>query len=240
MEKIKVLIVEDQLLIAEDIASRLEKHDLEIAGTCSSGEEAIASIEYIFPDLILMDINLSGTLDGIATAKAIQDKHDIPIIYLSELVDSKTVDRAKKTLPAAYLSKPFHEADLIRAIDLAFHNARARKQAIPSALNNFVFLRTDNQSYLKLAMEDILYLEADRAYCSLVCVKGVKYTLASSMSHVLNQLNSRDFMKVHRSFTVNINKITAFDGNLIKLGTLEVQMSKEFKNELMSRLKFIK
>ncbi|HEY9046838.1 MAG TPA: LytTR family transcriptional regulator DNA-binding domain-containing protein [Ohtaekwangia sp.] len=239
MEKIKVLIVEDQLLIAEDIASKLVKHSLEVAGTCGSGEEAIEMVEDIAPDLILMDINLSGAMDGISTARVILDKYDVPIIYLSEYVDTKTIDRAKKTMPAAYLSKPFQEADLIRSIDLAFSNARAKREHQSPWVKDHVFLRSKNQ-YIKLHLEDIIYLEADRSYCYIVTEQEV-HTMTTSMNHVYEQLNNRDFMKIHRSFVININKITALDGNIVRLGgEKQVQMSKDYRDELMSRLKFIK
>ncbi|HEY9007202.1 LytR/AlgR family response regulator transcription factor [Ohtaekwangia sp.] len=238
MEKIKVLIVEDQLLIAEDIAARLTRHSLEVAGMCRSGEEAIEMVEDITPDLILMDINLSGAMDGISAARAIIDRYDVPIIYLSEYVDSKTIDRAKKTMPAAYLSKPFQEADLIRSIDLAFSNARAKRAQQPAFIKDHVFLRSKNQ-YVKLNLDDIIYLEAGRSYCSIITSTEV-YTMTTSMNHVYEQLNSRDFMKIHRSFVINVNKITALDGNTVRLGEKQVQMSKDYRDELMGRLKFIK
>jgi len=107
MEQIKVLIVEDKLLIAEDIAAKLRKHNLDVIGIHDRGEDALAGLDEGLPDLILMDINLAGELDGIETARRIQEKHVIPIIYLSDYTDSNTVNRAKQTLPANFLSKPF-------------------------------------------------------------------------------------------------------------------------------------
>jgi DNA-binding LytR/AlgR family response regulator len=240
MEKIKVLIVEDKLLVAENIASILKKHLLEIAGICDSGEEAIHLVEYKRPDLILMDIELAGALDGISTAKLILDKHLIPVIYLSDYTDQNTVDRAKKTTPANYLSKPFQEMDLIRAIDIAFYNANTAHQIQnKSLLNEHVFLRTDNQSYVKLSYESILYLEADRAYCNIV-TEEKNFKMSISMNHIHEQLNNKQFVKVHRSHVINASKISALEGNMIHIGKHKVQMSKEFKECLMDRLKIIK
>jgi chemotaxis response regulator CheB len=98
MEKIKVLIVEDKLLIAEDVAARLEKHSMEVVAICSSGEEAIEKAKNKNPDLILMDIELAGAMDGISAAQSILQHQFIPVIYLSDYTDNKTLERAKKTL----------------------------------------------------------------------------------------------------------------------------------------------
>jgi DNA-binding LytR/AlgR family response regulator len=238
MEKIKVLIVEDKLLIAEDIAQRLEKHSLEVVATCSSGEEAIDKAKSKNPDLILMDIELAGALDGISAAQIISKQLAIPIIYLSDYTDNKTLDRAKKTQPANYLTKPFNEADLIRAIDLAFSNAKH----IPAAGNRLArpaFVRTESQVYTKLNLEEILYLEADRSYCKVITDTRT-FTLSTSMNNVYEQLNHEDFVKVHRSYIVNVSRITSLDGNSIKMGEIEIQMSKEYRDDLMGLLKIIR
>jgi DNA-binding LytR/AlgR family response regulator len=239
MENIKVLIVEDKGLVAESIASVLRNHSLEVVGMCATGEEAIQIVNKSKPDLVLMDIELAGALDGISTAKIIQTDHSIPVIYLTDFTDQKTVDRAKKTLPANYIAKPFHEADLVRAIDIAFHNANATTAVQEKPLlARCVFLRTDTQVYIKLAYQEILYLEADRAYCTIV-TDNKNYKLASSMNRVHEQIDNKDFVRVHRSYVVNINRITSLDGNMIKIDGHKVQMSTDLRDELMGRLKFI-
>ena len=240
MEKIKVLIVEDKLLIAEAIAGQLRKNSLDVIGICSTGEEAIQFATEKQPDLILMDIELSGAIDGISAAKLIQEKQSLPIIFLSDYKDEKTLERAKKVQPANYITKPFLEVDLIRAIDLAFSNSQHQKAATsqnPSYKN--IFLRTENQTYIKLAIHEILYLEAGRAYCKIMTDKK-SFTLATSMNHVLAQLPGSDFIQVHRSYCVNINRITSIDGNTIKIDNHEIQMSKESRENLMSLVKIIK
>src|SRR5688500_7278234 len=127
MVKIKVLIVEDKLLVAEGISTILTKNDMEVVQICDTGEEALLLAESNTPDLILMDIELAGALDGISTAQMIQQKRAIPVIYLTEFTDDRTVARAFKTLPKNYLAKPFREDDLIRAINLAFTTANAEQ-----------------------------------------------------------------------------------------------------------------
>jgi DNA-binding LytR/AlgR family response regulator len=235
---IKVLVVEDNAIVAEDIAAKLRKHDLTVTGICSSGEEAVEAAQIDPPDLVLMDIKLSGRIDGITSATIIKKAKDLPIIYLSDFTDNKTIERAKKTFPENYLSKPFAEVELIRAIDLAFHNFSHRgspKQESPE----FIFLRTDSQAYVKITVGEILFLEAERAYCKVVC-KTKAYTMSTSMNHVYDQISSPDFIKVHRSFIININNIQQFEGNMVKVGGTEITMNKEGKEALAARLKFIK
>lgn len=238
MEKIKVLIVEDKLLFAEDLASKLKKHSLEVIGSCRSGEEAIVVAQEQNPDLILMDIHLEGAMDGISAAAIIHEHQFIPIIYLSDYTDGNTVERAKKTKPANYLSKPVHESDLIRAIDIAFTNAK--ELPVKNVRTTpYVFLKAENQKYVKFAYDDILFLEAGRSYCKVVTVTG-EFIMSNPMNHIHDQLNHRDFLRVHRSHIVNINKIDSLDGNVIKIGDHEIQMSKEYRDELMGMIRVVK
>ncbi len=239
MEKIKVLIVEDKVLTAEDIATRLRKHAMEVIGICASGEEAVETAVEKKPDLILMDVQLAGKMDGITAAQTILQSQDVSIIYLSDLADPRTLERAKKTQPANYLTKPFNEADLVRAIDLAFSNANARKHAGRASMSESIFLRVDNQVFVKLITDDILYLEADRAYSTLVTTTK-KFKLSTSMNHIHAQLNNTDFIRVHRSHIINVNRITELEGNVIKLGAYEIQMGKEYRENLMNVLKIVK
>lgn len=240
MNPIKVLIVEDKVIVAESIATVLRNHSLDVVGICDTGEEAIRLVKTNPPDLVLMDIELAGALDGISTAKMIQEDHQVTIIYLSDYTDQKTVNRAKKTMPANYLSKPFTDVDLLRAIDIAFYNANAQGgESKPSLLRGHVFLRTDSQIYVKLAFSEIIYLQAQRSYCDVV-TENRTYSLSKSLNHVSDQIQNKDFVRVSRSTVVNVNKITALNGNIIKMGDKEVLMSKELRDSLLLRFKFLK
>lgn len=238
MEKISVLVVEDVSLVAEDIAAKLAKNGITVTGIFSTGEEAIDSLESKIPDLVLMDIHLGGALDGIATAKIIQEQLEVPIIYLTDLVDKGTLDRAKKTFPAHYLAKPFNEADLVRSIELAFSNWQGMGKYSKNILRNHIFVKTD-QSHVKLSYDDIIYLEAGRSYCNIVTENG-KILQTNPMNYVLDQIGHKDFIRVHRSHVINVNKITEIEGNVIKLGKHTVEMSKGMREELIGKLKFLK
>ena len=115
---IKVLIVEDEMIIAANTSLQLTNLGYEVSGIVSRGEEVLIHIKDSLPDIILLDIQLKGELDGIETAHQVQEHFDIPIIYLTSNVDDANFERAKKTNPYAFISKPFKKLDLAHAIDL--------------------------------------------------------------------------------------------------------------------------
>lgn len=124
MEKIKILVVEDESIIAADIAMSLQGMGYEVIPTVSSGNKAIMKIEENRPDLILMDIVIKGEMDGIETAEQIGEQFQIPIIFLTAYADKKTLERAKKTGPFGYITKPFEEVDLRVAVEIGLYKAK--------------------------------------------------------------------------------------------------------------------
>lgn len=238
MSKIKVLLVEDSALIAEDVASKLRRHGFEVAEIFDKGEDALEYLKKNQPDLVLLDIKLAGALDGISTGFIIQSTYSLPIIYLSDLSDRETLHRAKKTRPSNYLTKPFNEADLIRAIDLAFSNFISQVPPATAARPDHIFVKNDT-AFERILLKDILYLHADRAYCNIVTEQKT-YVQAVSMNHVFDQISSSDFIRIHRSHVVNVHKVTAIEGNMVKVGNHTLEMSKSMRDELIGRLTFLK
>ncbi len=128
MNKARILIVEDESLIALEIETRLQKYGYEICGKAISSEDAISIALNQKPDLILMDVMIKGKLDGIQTAEEINKHDSIPIIYLTAFVDQKTLDRAKETAPFGYLTKPIQERDLRSTIEMALHKSQIENE----------------------------------------------------------------------------------------------------------------
>lgn len=112
MIKPKILIVEDETIVALDIKSAIKKMGFDVTNTVTNHDDALFSVKHDRPDFIIMDINLDNSLDGIHTAEDIQKISNIPIIYLSAFCDDTTINRAVKTNPLAYLSKPFKREEL--------------------------------------------------------------------------------------------------------------------------------
>ena len=114
MTPIKILIVEDEMIIATRISMHLEKLGYEVSGIIPRGKEAIAHCREAPPDILLLDINLKGQMDGIETATVLQQEMRIPMIYLTANSDDATFQRAKSTSPEAFISKPYNRQDLER------------------------------------------------------------------------------------------------------------------------------
>ena len=119
MTDFRIFIVEDEAIVANDIAETLRSLGYSIAGTAKSGEIAIEKVSETNPDLILMDIHLAGELDGVRTAGEIHKTRNIPIIYLTAYADKELLDRAKQTEPYGYIIKPYDERDLQSVIEMA-------------------------------------------------------------------------------------------------------------------------
>ena len=129
MAQTQILIVEDEPIIARDLEETLRHLGYDVAGIASSGEEAVRKVEEQRPGLVLMDIVLRGSMDGIETTAWIQARCDIPFVYLSAYSDSEILKRAQKTYPDGYLIKPFTDHELAVAIEMAFFHHETNQWA---------------------------------------------------------------------------------------------------------------
>lgn len=119
-----IYIVEDEAIIAMELADQLELLGYEVLGTAAWGEKALAAMEVQLPDIVLMDINLSGEINGIETARRLRNRHNIPVVFLTAFSDASLVNQARKTSPFGYLVKPFEACDLSAALQLALSEHR--------------------------------------------------------------------------------------------------------------------
>src|SRR3954464_1158463 len=116
MEKYKVLIVEDELIIAEDIKDILEHASYEVIGMAASGKEAIQLVSEVMPDILLIDISIKGNMDGIQLANTIREQFNLPFIYITSYTNKSILERAKLTKPYGYIVKPYKEQDVLIAV----------------------------------------------------------------------------------------------------------------------------
>lgn len=240
MHKIRILIVEDEMLIAANIAMQLENYGYEIVGIIPRGEEALKVVANEQPDLVLMDINLKGEIDGIQTAIAMQKTGKIPVIYLTANTDDAHFNRAKATNPYAFISKPFKKLDLQHAVELAVErilreNNEPKTEQNKLVLDDRIFVK-QNDLMCKILISDILYLEADRNYCQ-VYTKDKNYLLVNTLRNMEDKLPAETFQRIHRSFIVNLNFVNEFNHSNITVGSKILPLSKELRPELMARLR---
>ncbi|MES2772886.1 MAG: response regulator transcription factor [Bacteroidota bacterium] len=131
MPEIKILIVEDEPLIAEDIAAILEKNGLSLSAIVYNKTDALHELAHNAPHIALLDINLNGGMEGIDIANAINQSHHFPFLFITSYSDKITLELAKHTQPAGYIVKPFNEAGLYSAIEIALYN-HAQKTGLQS------------------------------------------------------------------------------------------------------------
>lgn len=168
MNKTSILVVEDESIVALDIEDRLTKMGYTVAGSTGSGEEALAAAAAYLPDLVLMDIHLKGSMDGIRAAAEIRSRFHLPVIFLTAYSEEKTLERAKQAEPFGYILKPFKERDLKSAIELALYKHRSEMQL--RRMNRlFNTLNQIGQSIMRIGNREDLLSEV----CRLVVDQGV-------------------------------------------------------------------
>ncbi|KPK86545.1 MAG: hypothetical protein AMS27_04820 [Bacteroides sp. SM23_62_1] len=240
MSTIKILIVEDELIIAEDISLELENLGYEVIGIATNYDEATVLFKNHHPDVILVDILISGEKDGIDLARTIRKKEDVPIIFLTSHADKGTVERAKQVNPDAYLVKPFERADLFAAIEIAFFNYVNKKPAEKSDMiveekNNFVlkdsiFIKKD-YLLIKVRFDEIKWLKAEGNYIELYC-PDKKHLVRSSMREFLAKLPAALFVQTHKSYAVNLSHIDSIDHSTVYIGKEEIPIGRTFVDHL--------
>lgn len=239
-EKVRILIVEDDMIIAANISLQLTKLGYEVTGIETKGEAAIAHAKENTPDILLMDVNLRGKLDGIATAAAIQKSHDVPIIYLTANTDEATFGRAKSTHPYAFLSKPLNAVQLQRTIALVVEQLKEKEGLMEKCtepievLEDRIFVR-HNGKMTRLLLNDILYIEADRNYCNITTTAN-HYVLTVTLKTIAEKLNQVQFLRVHRSYMVNISKLDAVGESHLEINRKVIPFGKSYRELLMRRL----
>ena len=162
-----ILIVEDDGVIALQIRELLEKNGYRVSGTPAYGEEAIAMVEKDPPDLVCMDIGLMGKIDGIETARRIQERFAVPIIYLTAYSDDKRLARAKETAPYSYLLKPFNDREVLASVDMALHRHKVDQELRESMERYQAIVDNAADSIVLASCENGKIVEANPAFISL-------------------------------------------------------------------------
>ena len=240
---IKILVVEDEMLIGAKISMLLTNLGYEVIGILPRGEDALVQVEENKPDIIVLDINLKGKIDGIETATILQQKN-IPVIYLTANSDDATFNRAKLTRPTAFISKPFKQLDLQRAIELTIiHLAEADPSAVkpievqeeqPFILIDRIFVRY-NGKMIKIMLTDILYMEADRNY-SRIFTTQKEFMLSVTLKYIEEKLRIPFFLRIHRSYLVNMLYIDQVLESDVMITNKAIPLGAGMREKLMQRM----
>lgn len=239
-KKASILIVEDDMIIAANISLQLNNLGYEVLGIVTRGEEALDFVKKNVPDILLLDINLKGKMDGIETAKQIEKIKAIPVIYLTANADEATFNKAKITKPKAFITKPFNKLNLERTIALVADQCIAQVldtvEPTPDLdiLNDRIFIRHKGQM-VKLLFDAIYYIVADRNYCCLKTESG-SYVLSCPLKEMHERLPSSHFIRVHRSYIVNILKLNLIADDHLVINKKAIPLSKTYKADLYNRI----
>ena len=192
MSKVKILVVEDEIIIADNICMILEDLGYEVAEPAINYEEAVETIAEFQPDLAILDIQLAGKKDGIDLAWHIKENHHFPFIFLTSNADPATVERAKKVMPPAYLVKPFNQDDLFTSLEMALHNFAHQEIKPNTASENVViqdaFFVKVKDLFHKVKFTDIMYLKSEHVYVEVHTSDNKKYLIRGTLTEIVKKL----------------------------------------------------
>jgi len=243
--KVSILIVEDETLLSQDISIRLVGMGYQVAGIASSVDDAIVILNREIVDIVMIDIMLKGDKDGIVLGQFIKDHHKIPFIFLTAHSDTALVDRAKKVKPCAYMLKPFNDNSIRVSIDMAlanFEREQSDDEIIAEEASNkkINFAQVKDSLFLKktdffqrVNLKDILWLEAESNY-TVFHTLSEKFTYSTVLKKIEKKLPEFQFLRVHRSYIVNIQSVTGFVGNTLYINKKMIPVSKPHHNEVFN------
>ena len=239
MEGVKVLVVEDEVIVSEEIRQSLLIAGFNVVGTARSAEKALILSKEHHPDVVICDINLDGEMDGIELATRLKQNKELTIIFLSAFDDQGFLERASAVDPEAYLVKPFEPKNLIVAINMAFRKMTASSIEDEDAyfIKDRIFIK-EGHRFVKLMVSEVTHVEAVGSYCDIF-TKERKITLSVNLKHFSSKLDNSQFVRVHRSYLVNLKAVDAFEGNVIFIGDSQIPISASHKDEFLQKIRTI-
>ena len=246
-QPIKILIVEDNVIIADDMQSMLEEIGYEIVDNVIVYEQAVEVLKANQIDLVLIDIILASDKTGIDLGKHIRDNYNIPFIFVTSNSDRATVENAKTVKPNGYLVKPFEQQDLYTSIEIALSNfdysnrpsaagspATGEKVTANSVLNDSIFVKKQHL-YYRIPFGDIQFIKADNVYLEVNTVDK-KFLVRSPLKDYLEKLPRNKFYRAHKSYIVNVDHIDAVNSKDIMINNTLIPISKDFKEFILSAM----
>lgn len=224
---LQVLIVEDEPFIAEDLATMLGDLGHAVSGRARDAAEALRLLQAHTPHLVLLDIRLGDGPDGFTVAAALQER-GIPFLYVTSHTDADTLARMGDTRPAGFIRKPFDEEDLRAQLAVAL-----ARTAPAGAADLFV---RDRGRLLRLPVNDVLFAEADDNYVILHTADR-RHVLVATLAQLHARLGPQAFARVHRSYLVNLHRVSALHDGHVLVGPHRVPVGRTHRDALKARLR---
>ena len=248
MKEERILIVEDDPSIAENIQEILELLDFVNIDIANSANQCIKTIKKNRPDLVFMDIKLKGDKDGIELGEIIHQMFDVPLVFVTSYSDPTIIERAKRINPAGFIVKPFNTNDIHAIVEIVLYNKRTKPAAeavavkavseSPFLVNDAVFIKADN-AFERVSYDDIYYIEANGNMVTIF-TKNRDFHIRKSMKEIEDILPSTLFLRVQKSFIVHLGQIESFNTKEINLkqGSI-VQVGRQYYNSFLAKLNTI-
>ena len=242
MNRLTILIIEDESIIAADIQDTLEEAGHSVSSIIRNLKQALHSVKNNPPDLAIVDIKLDGSdLDGISIAKELLNHHWMPIIYLTSTSDSDTVKRAKDTTPAAYLMKPFRQQELVIQVELAYHFFKSNTGELARS-QRYLYLPL-TKGYEKVFPNDVIFLKAQGSYVEIHLLNHDKHHLISmNLGNLAHYFSSPNFYRLSRSLFINLDHLQRLGRTEILMGKQEISLpiSETNRKVLMKKLNIVR
>lgn len=243
----KILIVEDEPFIAENLQEMLGIFGYENTEIANSANQAIKAIKASRPDLVLLDVKIKGDQDGIELGSIIKEQYKVPFVYITSYSDKETVSRAKQTQPLGFIVKPFTKDDVYAAIEVALFN-KNRLAAIsgerlpennPTTYNNDAIFIKKKSMLERVKYSDLEWIEADGNHITIHAKDGRDFTIRKSLKEITDRLPKDRFLRVHKSFVVLVDSVTAIDTNFVYLGQKKIPIGRSYYNAFTATLNTI-
>lgn len=240
ISNLKILIVEDDMLIAQSLQDILHTLNHTVVGIADNAEDAIELCNTMSPDLALLDIQIGGDIDGVDLGEIMRDQFDLPFIFMTAFADNTTIARAKDMGPYGYIVKPYGIKEVNAAIQIGKSTFDRLKTAENKAANlskivdNSIFLKVDSK-LIKVKIEEIQYVEAKGDY-ALFKTKTKGFIVHTTIKHVEDRLTPFYFQKVHRSFVINLSKIEDIEDSNLLIEDKVIPISRANKDALLRRI----
>lgn len=226
MSKSKIYLLEDEFITQALVKETLQKFNFDFVGFNDNAEEAFKEIQILKPDLVLLDINVKGEKTGLWLADLLID---IPFIFLTAYGDISTLQNALKTKPASFLVKPYNEVQLIASIELSLTNGTYK----PSLYNKEIIVK-DGYQYVKINLNDILYVESNNNYIIIRTIYEKRHVIRDTLSAFLEKSALEKLIRTHRSFAVNLNHVIKISSEFAFLKSAKVPITRSFRDTVKS------
>ena len=241
-EAVKILIVEDEYITAKTLSNFIESSGYTVVGCAMNTDEALSYLKNFAIDCVILDINLNDKKDGVWIANQIKENFQIPFIFLTAYTDKDTIKRAVSASPFGFLAKPFQKVELFSAIEIALHKHNELMMLKNNPEDNeelhvkTVFLKNVDR-FDKVSISDICFIESQKNYL-LIHTSSMVYKHRATLKEFMSVLPTKDFLKTHRAFLINKDKIISVEksNHIINVLRTNIPVSKAFRQEVYKKI----